>query len=126
MGWIHWWIHGGYGIERVPHQPLSSRLYGQNRGKANARIVERYVIVMTDEPCELIVIRADDNLDSRDQTDTRNDREIHRSSCSTHVSDMKLSVNTYILQKENSRKLCEKTISYNTCLYISDVYKISY
>lgn len=74
MGRIHWWIHGGYGIERVPHQPSSSsRLYGQDRGKANARIVEGYVIIMTDEPCELIVIRVDDNLDSRDQTDMRND-----------------------------------------------------
>lgn len=69
MGRTHWWIHGGYGIERIPHQPSSSgRLYGQDRGKANARIVERYVIVMTDVARELIVIHTDDNLDSRDRT----------------------------------------------------------
>lgn len=76
MGRIHWWIHGGYGIEWMPHQPSSSgRLYGQDRGKANARTVERYVIVMTDAAHELIVIRADDNLDSRDRIDMGNRRD---------------------------------------------------
>jgi len=67
MGWTHWWVHGGYRIERMPHQSSSSsHLYDQDRGKANARTVEYYVTVMTDATHELIVIRADDNLNSRD------------------------------------------------------------
>lgn len=57
----------------MPHQPSSGRLYGQDHSKANARIVESYVIDMTDVTHELIVIRADDNLDSREQTDMGND-----------------------------------------------------
>lgn len=76
MGWIHWWIYGGYRIEQMPHQSSSSdRLYDQDHSKANARIVERYVIDMTDVTHELIVIRADDNLDSQtEQTNMGNDR----------------------------------------------------
>lgn len=54
----------------MPHQPRSSgRLYDQDHGQANARIVERYVIVMTNVTHELIVIQADNNLDSHEQTD---------------------------------------------------------
>jgi len=97
MGRTYWWIHRGYGM---PHQPSSSGLlYGQDRSKVSARIVKLYVIVMTDAKREfIIVIRADDNLDSRDRTDMGNRMMIYRSGSSMHVNDMELlmDMHTYI------------------------------
>lgn len=75
----------------MPHQLSSSGLlYGQDRGKVSARTVKFYVIVMTDAKHELIVIRADDNLDSRDRTDMGNHAMICRSGSSMHINDMEL------------------------------------
>jgi len=79
----------------MPHQSSSSsHLYDQDRGKANARTVEYYVTVMTDATHELIVIRADDNLNSRDWI-WGTVAMIRWSSSSMHVNGMELSVNTH-------------------------------
>lgn len=90
----------------MPHQSSSSdRLYGQDRGKANARIAERYVTVMTDAARELIVIRTDDNLDSRDRTDMAmgNGRDDPSIRLFYACKWIELSADTYIFEKKSSR-----------------------
>lgn len=65
--------HGGCGIEPDPPPGVVRwSLVREDRRKANARIVQHYVIPMNDaahaESDALIVIRADGNLESRDRT----------------------------------------------------------